>query len=787
MNIGYNDIKPLEYAIYEHRKHLTEEYGKYVHNDILNLYLPPEKSIIVNDDPDLYPIELKIPEPPEFHKINGFGLPPEKQFFRRPVMPIKLQDLLKTSKSINDVWKKINNNRRLYKKEIEWIQSMWNYRLNGYWFYNNGVPTYIDGFHFYYCGFWEIDSGIPEYRYRDRAFFLFARYCLTTTIAPFFARVRNDNIADGYYHYFADDKEAEIYIQQSGLLTQVEKGYWEIDYGRRICYGFNYPKHRREGATNRGCCINNEIVSRTAKVASVVMSKDGDSAQAAFGEKLVLPLRALKKAAFFFIPNMVTTNLTVKTEQIVFDSLDSARANTNIDNDGLLSTIHPITNTDERKEDGNKYIFVHGDEVGKENPRSPYNLLLRHNVMMKTVAQGNVINGLMINTSTSDDTKGDAGRRYMELCKDSHWHKRNYINGQTGTGLFNLFIPADINFEGFSDRFGNPIVTKPTPEQAAYCKSQFGARENIEQKLKQASTNTENYYNEMRENPLRFRNCFMSSGEDTGFDLMPIINRISELDMNEKLKPRIGNFEWVSGWGSDVTFVDKVDGKFELSYFPDTPNNKIKRGSKVVPANTDKFVAACDPFRFDETRKKRRSKGAGCVYLKRDYIIDPEGTNVEDMQTDRFVCTYSNSVKEVDYKEDMLKMTLFFGCEIFPEMNEEMVYKYFRDSKFSGYLGYLWVDGKKNELPGFYTSLPIKQRIFKLWKMKIESGIGHEKHRGLLQELCDIESLKDMTNYDLFAASGGCLLSMYYCRPELRGDAQEATDMIASWVELNRR
>ena len=375
MRIGYNNIDSLEYAIHEHRKNLLNDYKRYVNKDILNTYIPQEKTLRVNDDPDLYPIDIVLPEPPEYHKIEGFGLPREKQFFRRPIMPEKLKDLLKTSKTINEVWQKIDRNRNAYRNEIMWIQAMWNYRLNGYWFYNNGVPTYIDGVHFFYCGFWEIDSGIPDYRYRDRLFFLFAKYCFTTTTAPFFARVRNDSISNGYYHYFADENEAEIYIGQSGLLVKPERGFWEIDYGKRICYGFNYPKHRREGATNRGCCMNYELISRTLKASGVIMSKDADSSQDAFGEKLVLPLRALKKSAFFFVPNMTSSTLTIKTEQIIFDSTESSRSNSNSENQGLLSTIHPNTNTNERKEDGNKYLFVHGDEVGKENPLAKYDLL----------------------------------------------------------------------------------------------------------------------------------------------------------------------------------------------------------------------------------------------------------------------------------------------------------------------------------------------------------------------------------------------------------------------------
>ena len=214
----------------------------------------------------------------------------------------------------------------------------------------------------------------------------------------------------------------------------------------------------------------------------------------------------------------------------------------------------------------------------------------------------------------------------------------------------------------------------------------------------------------------------------------------------------------------------------------------LKRGDKIYPANTDTFVAACDPFRFDDTRKKRHSSGAGAVYLKRDRVIDPDDKPANEVETDRFVCTYKNSVKEDVYKEDMLMMAVYFGCEMFPEMNEEMVYKYFRDSKYSGYLGYLYIDGKKEPLAGFYTHTGIKQRMFKLWKMFVETKIQNERHRDILQELSDIEGLKDMVNYDLFAAAGGCLLAMYYSKTGINEESRRSDEeFLKGYMDRFRR
>ena len=133
------------------------------------------------------------------------------------------------------------------KKEIEFIGQEWDRRTNGYWFYNCGVPTYIDGWHYFYLNYWQLDNGLPEYRDRDRKFFLFARYCFTTTESYYPFKV----MKGGKPAYFSDEKDA-IKFADGGV---VEHGNFILDMKKRTILGFIYPKHRREGATYRAECI----------------------------------------------------------------------------------------------------------------------------------------------------------------------------------------------------------------------------------------------------------------------------------------------------------------------------------------------------------------------------------------------------------------------------------------------------------------------------------------------------------------------------------------------------
>ena len=789
--IGYNEVKALEETLILFQERLVEQYCQYVPKQILYQYTPPEITVTVNDDSDMFPIELKLPEPPELHTIDGFGLPAKDQFFRIQQMPVKLIDLVKTSNDFFEVIQKLDKNRTRYRNEILWIQQQWHYRLNGYWFWNNGTPTYIDGWHFFYCNYVPLrNEGLPKFNYRDRLFFIFARYCYTTTEAPFFFRVQRTEPTDedpAEYWYFSDKDSAEKYRDYNDLPYEIEQGFWMIDYNHRTCYGFNYPKHRREGATSKGGGIGIEILTRIREADGLLLSMTGENAEQTFEEKYKFPLQNM---AFFFLPEL-GSSLNSKKGGIDFNvSSFSDKKKIIGEREGLVSTIHPQTSASDIKSDGAKYHFVHGDEVGKGVVNSPYNCLKRHDVIKKTVAQRPAVHGLMINTSTADDTRGDFGRNYKTLCQKSHWHQRTYEEGITDSGLFNLFIPAYINVSmKMTDKYGMPLIGHLTKQQQRETGERFGAKIFIEGELSKllASGDEDAYYHAIREFPTRYRHCFLASTEDAQFDVLEVNERINKIDMMPKSPVRRGNFRWVRGWGSTVEFVDSSTGKFLLSFYPARPNNIHMKNGKVVAGNKDIFVAACDPFRFDVTRKKRESKGAGVVYMKRDFMIDPEDKPKEDWVTDRFVCTYVNKVPSEEYNEDMLMMSVFFGCEMFPEMNEELVYKYFRATKFSGLLGYLFVDGKKKELPGVYISSANKPLGFRLWKLKIERNIRHELHRDVLQDVADIEGLDDMKNYDLFAAGVSCFLAIYYSKDGLANAVDRSTsstvdNAILQWI-----
>ena len=60
----------------------------------------------------------------------------------------------------------------------EWRLSEWDRRTNGFWFYKNGIPTFITGLNYWYLTQWTIDGHHPDYRWTDRRWHLLWEYCV---------------------------------------------------------------------------------------------------------------------------------------------------------------------------------------------------------------------------------------------------------------------------------------------------------------------------------------------------------------------------------------------------------------------------------------------------------------------------------------------------------------------------------------------------------------------------------------------------------------------------------
>ena len=130
---------------------------------------------------------------------------------------------------------------------VEYIEGEFDRREDGYWFLNNGVPTYITGAHYMYLQWTSIDVGYPDFREANRIFFIF----------------------------------------------------WEACKADSRSFGMAYLKIRRSGFSFMGSseCVNTGTLAKDSRVG--ILSKTGSDAKKMFTDKVV-PIA--NRLPFFFKP-----------------------------------------------------------------------------------------------------------------------------------------------------------------------------------------------------------------------------------------------------------------------------------------------------------------------------------------------------------------------------------------------------------------------------------------------------------------------------------------------------
>ncbi len=665
-------------------------------------YEKADKEIVFNDgDPDLLPIVYKLPTPPPQEEIDGYGLPPEQQMWRPKLMSPKLKELNdRTDLLPSQKIKYLEEHQNYFEDEIKYIGQEWHRRKFGYWFYVNGKPYYITGDNYFYLQWWPIEGKHVEFRMRDRKWWLFVEMV---------------------------DKDPNT-------------------------YGFNYPKHRREGATTRVSCKRFLVASSQGFCRVGLQSKDYKHADEV--HKTMVMDQFKYEIPFWFKPISDGNNLN--ETQIRFYAPDSK----NHPDSGkrALKSIVDFRDSGVKAYDGLKLRYLHGDETGKT---TEVNVKTRWEVQRQCLSEGSKIIGKCINTSTVDEMDKGGGKIFKELCEQSHYQQRN-DNNRTVSGLYNLFMPAYEGFEGndkngerFIDQFGFDRTDKNGVPLALYYHE---AIRNGYRRL----NDTDGWIEYTRQFPLKWKDCWKQSARDCNFNLAVIEERLDHY-RNGNPDVQRGNFFWSDNQqDGHVIWIADPEGKFTLSYQFASPAHSNKfyfDDGRKKPGNVTRFVAGGDPFKFKTTKNSKKSMGAGAVFMYHDSTIDAS-RDITDWDTNRFVCTYNYRPKDKQtYGEDMIMMCHYFGCQMFPEINVDFLWEYFETR---GYVNYLMfpIDPHTNKIsrqPGAQTGEKLKEEIFREWQYYIERHGRRERHIELLEQCKEIED--DMGDYDLFVAGGLALVA----------------------------
>ena len=513
-------------------------------------------------------------------------------------------------------------------KWYDYIDDEFTRREEGFWFYNNGTPTYITGTHYMYLQWSKIDVGAPDFRESNRLFFIF----------------------------------------------------WEACKADNRCYGMCYLKNRRSGFSFMSSAelVNQATISSDARFG--ILSKSGADAKKMFTDKVV-PISV--NYPFFFKPiqdgmDRPKTELAyrVPASKLTRRKLESNEQLRELD--GLDTTID-WKNTGDNSYDGEKLKLLAHDESGKWE--RPDNILNNWRVTKTTLRLGSRIVGKCMMGSTSN-ALDKGGENFKRLYNNSDVTKRNR-NGQTSSGLYSLFVPMEWNYEGFIDTYGLPVFIrgKNTVKGVDGFEITTGVIEHWENEVEGLKSDQDSLNEYYRQFPRTEKHAFRDETKQSLFNLTKIYEQVDyNEDFNNRANVTKGSFQWINGVkDTQVIFVPNKDGRFKISWVPpkELQNQVIIKNGTKHPGNDHLGAFGCDSYDISGTVDGRGSKGA--LHGLTKFSMDEAPSN-------HFFLEYISRPQTAEiFFEDVLMACVFYGMPILAENNKPRLLYYFKRRGYRGF------------------------------------------------------------------------------------------------------
>ena len=512
-------------------------------------------------------------------------------------------------------------------KWVDYIEGEFDKRELGFWFMNNGIPTYITGSHYMYLQWTKIDVGLPDFREANRIFHIF----------------------------------------------------WEACKADKRCFGMSYLKIRRSGFSFMGSSegVNTATLAKDARVG--ILSKTGADAKKMFTDKVV-PINS--NYPFFFKPIMdgmdrpkTELSYRVPASKITKNNMH------NVEEDVLegLDTTIDWKNTADNSYDGEKLLLLIHDESGKWE--KPENILNNWRVTKTCLRLGSKIIGKCMMGSTCN-ALNKGGNNFKKLYNDSDTSTRN-SNGQTKSGMYKLFIPMEWNMEGFIDRYGMPVLRTPSKpvvgvDGEMVSMGAIDYWENEVQSLKGDADALNEYY---RQFPRTESHAFRDESKQSLFNLTKIYQQIDYNDnMITSHHLTRGRFHWENGIkDTKVIWTPDKNGRFVVSWIPPAAmqNRYEMRNGRKFPANEHIGSFGCDSYDISGTVGGGGSNGALHGLTK---------FNMDDAPSNEFFLEYVARPQTAEiFFEDVLMAIVFYGMPILCENNKPRLLYHLKNRGYRGY------------------------------------------------------------------------------------------------------
>ena len=581
---------------------------------------------------------------------------------------------------------------------FDYIDEEFKRRDEGFWFINNGKPTYIVGTHYMYLQWSKIDVGAPDFREANRLFFIF----------------------------------------------------WEACKADKRCYGMCYLKNRRSGFSFMSSAETVNLATLASDSRYGILSKTGSDAKKMFTDKVV-PISI--NYPFFFKPiqdgmDRPKTELAYRVPASKF-TRKKITSNEKLEELQGLDTTIDWKNTGDNSYDGEKLNLLVHDESGKWE--RPDNILNNWRVTKTCLRLGSRIVGkcMMGSTSNALDKGGD---NFKKLYNASDVTKRNR-NGQTKSGLYSLFIPMEWNYEGFIDEHGVPVFITPdsdvfAPDGELIDVGVIDSWQNEADGLKDDQDALNEFY---RQFPRTEEHAFRDETKNSIFNLVKIYEQIDyNEEMSRTLGVTTGNFQWVNGVkDSQVIFYPDQKGRFKLSWVPpqQLQNRVVLKNGIKYPGNEHMGAFGCDSYDISGTVDGVGSKGA---------LHGLTRFSMEDAPANSFFLEYLSRPPTAEiFFEDVLMALVFYGMPILAENNKPRLLYYLRRRGYRGFSmnrpDKVWnkLSVAEKEVGGIpNSSEDIKQAHAAAIEMYIQDHVGM-KRDGTFGDLYFNDLLNDWSRFDI--------------------------------------
>jgi len=558
-------------------------------------------------------------------------------------------------------------------KWVDYVEAEFDRREEGFWFLNNGLPTYITGTHYMYLQWTKIDVGHPDFREANRVFYIF----------------------------------------------------WEACKADKRSFGMCYLKIRRSGFSFMSSCegVNQATITKDARIG--ILSKTGSDAKKMFTDKVV-PIS--NNYPFFFKPiqdgmDKPKTELAYRVPASKITKKNMYKVEENV-LEGLDTTID-WKNTGDNSYDGEKLQLLLHDESGKWD--KPDNILNNWRVTKTCLRLGSKVIGKCMMGSTSN-ALDKGGRNFKALYEDSFPSKRN-ANGQTKSGMYCLFIPMEWNMEGFIDQYGMPVLRTPGKPLMGIDDEliSVGAVDYWENEVSSLSQDADALNEFYRQFPRTESHAFRDESKQSIFNLTKIYQQIDYNDsliMDHHLTR--GSFRWKDGIkDSKVIWSPDKAGRFLVGWTP-PPNmqNRVDiRNGRKFPGNEHLGTFGCDSYDISGVVVGKGSNGSLHGLTK---------FNMDEAPSNEFFLEYIARPQTAEiFFEEVLMALVFYGMPILCENNKPRLLYHLKNRGYRAFSlnrpdkTYTKLSRTEKELGGIpNTSEDVKQAHAAAIESYIEKHVG---------------------------------------------------------------